>query len=146
VGGEVVTFNQTNNNAGDVINVKPPAIIDILTALVDSQGAIVSAAFCSEDEIAFAKEKGRFYTDESGFGYVLRYQIWRESAESAEADAIKRHEAFSGLLLAAVMKEREACAALADNASVGIRPDLHGRGWIDGTRVVAEAIRLRGKS
>lgn len=58
-----------------------PNITDILTALIDERGAIVSSADCSEMELAFARKEGRFYVDKDGFGFVLRMRLWRENAE-----------------------------------------------------------------
>ena len=65
------------------VEVKMPNIVDILTQLTDTCGAIVSRACCSEDEIKVAIGDGRYYHTEDGFGYVLRTKEWREKAEFA---------------------------------------------------------------
>jgi hypothetical protein len=71
--------------------VRQPQIIDILTALIDERGAIVSSADCSEMEITFARSEGRFYVDNAGFGFVLRMREWRANAEAALADVADLH-------------------------------------------------------
>ena len=63
--------------------VKQPQISDILTALMDERGAIVSSADCSEMELAFARKEGRFYVDKDGFGFVLRTKEWLADAHGA---------------------------------------------------------------
>ena len=56
---------------------------ELLEALVYERGAIVTSADCSEMEIAFARQEGRFYVDPNGFGFVLRMGRWRAKAEAA---------------------------------------------------------------
>lgn len=91
-----------------------PHIIDILTALVDEQGAIVSSNSCSPMELAFARKEGRFYTDESGFGYVLRMRAWREFAEAE----VSRRVVLENASAARRAEERdEAIALLAEERS-----------------------------
>lgn len=53
----------------------------ILDALIQERGAIVSSADCSEMEIAFARTEGRFFVDANGMGFVVRPRQWRENAE-----------------------------------------------------------------
>lgn len=46
-------------------------------------GAIVSASACSELEVMAAVHAGRFYTDNTGQGFVIRSQQWLERAHAA---------------------------------------------------------------
>ena len=46
-------------------------------------GAIVCSGECSEIEIVDARLTDRFFVDEDGFGYVLRYPVWLKSREDA---------------------------------------------------------------
>lgn len=70
-----------------------PQISDILTALIDERGAIVSSADCSPMELAFARSEGRFYVDGDGFGFVLRPREWLGNAEAALDDVADLHRA-----------------------------------------------------
>lgn len=58
---------------------------EAIPALLKEGGAIVCSAACSPMELAFARSEGRFFVDENGYGFVLRYRQWREHAERAIA-------------------------------------------------------------
>ena len=56
---------------------------ELLEALITERGAIVTSADCSEMELAFARQEGRFHVDANGMGFVLRPGRWRVKAEAA---------------------------------------------------------------
>lgn len=58
---------------------------EAILALLKEGGALVGSAACSPMELAFARTEGRFFVDENGYGFVLRYRQWREHAERAIA-------------------------------------------------------------
>lgn len=62
-----------------------------LSLLGEERGAIVSSADCSEMEIAFARDQGRFYVDNDGMGYVMRPREWLGNAMAAMEDVADLH-------------------------------------------------------
>lgn len=63
-------------------------IAEAIPALSAEGGALVTSAACSPMELAFARAESRFFVDENGFGFVLRYRQWREHAERAIANLV----------------------------------------------------------
>lgn len=57
--------------------------LSALAELVRNGGAIVSDGECSEIEIANAKASGHHFTDDQGFGFVIRSAEWLASREVA---------------------------------------------------------------
>jgi hypothetical protein len=55
----------------------------LLEKLKSEGGAIVTSDMCSEIEMAEARVTGRWWVDEDGIGYVLRYPEWLKKAMDA---------------------------------------------------------------
>ena len=63
---------------------------DMLEALINDKGAIVSSDSCSEAEIFMARACHRFYVNDRGYGFVLRTKAWEQAA--CEAIKLMREE------------------------------------------------------
>lgn len=59
---------------------------DVLKALIETRGALVCSADCSEMELAFARVEGRMFVTEDGIGFVLRTPEWLANADAALLD------------------------------------------------------------